>query len=803
MIEAPSADAPLTLKRADFVCLSALFLLAVVVLAPILFMPAGRAPGLPGHDGETQWLPWRVYAAESVRSGTLPLWNPHILCGTPFLGNFQSALFYPPNLIYLVAPVGMAARLSILFHLWLSLLFAYLLARAFGCGWPGCAVAAMTFAFCAPQLLRVPAGHWGVACAIPWAALVFLCAELVLRKPRLKPILFGSAGVAMQVLSGVPQIVFITAVAVGCYAALRSIRDGRTWRERARRWAAVACLFLFGALLSSVQLLPGIEAARHGARSLPMRREWIELFSWAPENALSFLMPGFFGGAGGAPYWGRFLYWEMNAYVGIVSMAFAITALASARSRATAWRLGGLALAMMLLALGKHFALQRLLLAVFPMSGMFRGAAKFLLPAALAVSMLAGLGAQRLLADGRTAWRKARWPFLALTGAIGLVLLLAVFGTGFAPALQRTIASSGEILGPVGSVDVMTFLRKAEVLDGIAALVLLAVTALVLVFWRTRTERIPASAIGAFLVVLVGLDFAHFGGLFVRADASFNAASSPWKDAAALVREQGPDRRMLALGSPALNASMFEKTFSVEGIEPNPPARFHELFMRAQGMPTDVAPSIYRLRGLNQAARLGALGWILAPEDARLNLPEPRVIGKAGGWDVYGLNKPVPRTLIVHDAVVAESSSDALERTLSLDPFQSVVLEDASAFDTLSTSIAPGGAENKSRIISSSPNAVVVEAAPVQDGWVLLLDNWYPGWEASVDSGSGLTRVPVVRADYAFRAVRLPVGKHHIHFRYRPLSFRIGLWLSIAAWILWAVGIARVRFARGANKRPS
>ena len=798
MKESLPAESPLTLKRADIVCLAALFVLAVVILFPILFMPADRAPGLPGHDGETQWLPWRVYAAESVKSGTLPLWNPHILCGTPFVGNFQSALFYPPNLIYLVCPVGVAARLSILFHLWLSLLFAYLLGRAFGCDWPGCAVVAMTFAFCAPQLLRVPAGHWGVACAIPWTALVFLCAELVLRKPRLKPMLFGSAGVAMQVLSGVPQYVFITAVAVGCYAVLRSIRDGHTWPERGRRWAAIGGLFLFGALLSSIQLLPGIEAARHGARSLPMRREWIELFSWGPENALTFLLPGFYGGAGGAPYWGRFLFWEMNGYVGIVSLVLALMALASAKSRVTVLRLVGLALAMMLLALGKHTPLQGLLLTVVPMSGMFRGSAKFLLPAALAVSVMAGLGAQRLLSDGATAWGKARWLLAGIAATLVILILLGLSNAGFLQAIQRSIVASGEILGPVGAVNVADFFRQVEVLDGLAALVLLAAAALALLFWKTRTNQIPASAIGAFLAVLVGLDFAHFSVLFVNRNATFNATSAPLKSAASFVREKGPDYRMLALGWPRLNDSMMEKTFSIEGIEPNPPARFHQLFMAAHGLPADVAPSIYRLRGMNQAARLGALKWILAPDDVRLDLAESRLASREDDWNIYELNRPIPRSLVVYDAVVAQTANDTLTCALALAPAASLVLEESPPFPPDAPSPPP--LKTQSRIVETSPNTVVVEASLERDGWLVLHDNWYPGWEAWVEDENGVTRVPVLRANYAFRAVRLTAGNHRVHFRYPPLSFRIGLWLSVITWIAWMAVIIRRRFWRGTKE---
>ena len=116
----------------DVGMLFALLLVAVIALWPILCAAPAQAPGLPGQDGRTQWYPWRALAADSIRHGSLPLWNPYVLCGVPFLGNFQSALFYPPNFIFVVAPIGVAARASILFHVWLSMIFTYLLARMVG-----------------------------------------------------------------------------------------------------------------------------------------------------------------------------------------------------------------------------------------------------------------------------------------------------------------------------------------------------------------------------------------------------------------------------------------------------------------------------------------------------------------------------------------------------------------------------------------------------------------------------------------------------------------------------------------------
>ena len=53
-------------------------------------------------DGIAQYYPWRFFAAESIRDGVLPLWNPHQFCGTPLLANGQSAVLYPLNAVFWV-----------------------------------------------------------------------------------------------------------------------------------------------------------------------------------------------------------------------------------------------------------------------------------------------------------------------------------------------------------------------------------------------------------------------------------------------------------------------------------------------------------------------------------------------------------------------------------------------------------------------------------------------------------------------------------------------------------------------------
>src|SRR5262245_53245129 len=68
--------------------------------------PAGYSgPHANIGDLVHSFYPFRTLAARAVREGSVPLWNPFMLAGTPFLANAQSALFYPPNYLYYFWPV--------------------------------------------------------------------------------------------------------------------------------------------------------------------------------------------------------------------------------------------------------------------------------------------------------------------------------------------------------------------------------------------------------------------------------------------------------------------------------------------------------------------------------------------------------------------------------------------------------------------------------------------------------------------------------------------------------------------------
>ena len=83
-----------------------------------------------------------------------------------------------------------------------------------------------------------------------------------------------------------------------------------------------------------------------------------------------------------------------------------------------------------------------------------------------------------------------------------------------------------------------------------------------------------------------------------------------------------------------------------------------------------------------------------------------------------------------------------------------------------------------------SVNDVLVQAETPCATWLVLADAWAEGWQAfDAVNGAPESELPVYRADGNFRAVQLSPGSHQIRFRYNPLSFRLGLYLSFFAAI--------------------
>ncbi len=96
----------------------------------------------------------------------------------------------------------------------------------------------------------------------------------------------------------------------------------------------------------------------------------------------------------------------------------------------------------------------------------------------------------------------------------------------------------------------------------------------------------------------------------------------------------------------------------------------------------------------------------------------------------------------------------------------------------------PGGSVGL-KLIEYSDTLVSVRTDFGEGGYLVLSDVYYPGWTATIDDTPGR----ILRANYLFRAVKLPPGRHRVNFSYTPHSFYKGLSTGLT---MGALGIALI-----------
>jgi hypothetical protein len=174
------------------------------------------------------------------------------------------------------------------------------------------------------------------------------------------------------------------------------------------------------------------------------------------------------------------------------------------------------------------------------------------------------------------------------------------------------------------------------------------------------------------------------------------------------------------------------------------------------------------------------------------------VLASENGAYAFRNKEALPRCFLVHDfAVIGDEEEVFIKlRDNEVDCSDVVILEEA-----LPEGVAVERTlveEEPPRILEYAPEEVIIEAVPQAGAFLVLTDSFYPGWKA-YDNG---TETRIYAADYLFRAVYLPPGKHVVRFTYRPASFTWGAVISLAGWTLVAA-LAAARIARGFRKPNS
>jgi hypothetical protein len=470
--------------------------LAVLVLVVAFAWRLALTQGILARgDTFLYFYPYWAYRAQALLAGRLPLWEPLLFMGAPFLANSQAGVLYPLNWPLAVFSAPVAVKIALVAHLLLMALGTYAFARR-AAGQSGLAAMMAATLFALGGYVTAQVEHVNQLQGLAWLPWLMLLTHRLAQldwpaagaRARATRLASGvSVLVALQILAGHTQTAFISAAGAALYAAVLALGPFIARRRRPRvpglaapPWPPLVGLGLLlvavagAVLLAAAQVLPTLELSGQSLRGGGLPLPDALSFSLDPRLAARALLPGY----------SRALFSEFVGYLGVTGLALAMLGV---RKKPGRLALAGLALIGLAFALGAYDPLYWAL-ASLPPFNFFRVPARWLVLLAWGGALLAGHGVDALAA----AISRRRWA-TALAVPIALMALTPL-SAGLAPA--------GET-GPLGLPAV------PDVIGWLTALGLLIALGLLPARLAWRRSAIAALAAVELFVAAQALPYNH------------------------------------------------------------------------------------------------------------------------------------------------------------------------------------------------------------------------------------------------------------------------------------------------------
>ncbi len=710
------------------------------------FAPWSSLYGMPVKNNAmpdviTQIYPWKRVTIDAWKNGEVPLWNPYSFSGTSHVGNYQSAVFTPLNLLFFVLPEVHAWSVMILLQPLLAGLFMFLFLRSLDISRSGSVLGSLAFMFCGFLVVWMAYGTLSYA-------VLFL--PLILYGIKKRKMALVSVAVALSFLSGHFQMSLYVLFFAISYAAYR------------RQWRALLFI-LFGLGIAAPQIFPAFAAYTQSVRSSLFLKG--EVIPW--QYLITIFSPDFYGNPVTRNDWfGHYAEWA--SFVGVAPLLLAIFALLVSPKDSRVRYFGVMALIPLLFAFPTPLLdlLYALRIPVLSTSS----ASRIIFLTSFSLAALSGIGLDTLL----SLWDKRAWKRIA-PWCIGAV----VFVMGFWITLVWTHPLPAEKL----AVAIRNSLLPTLMLGATVGVILIG-------FVIPKKLRV----IGLYVcIALTAFDMYRF--------------ASKWMpyDPAAYVYPELPVitevRSLVASGGSRVFGNIGNEVGSafgiplIDGYDAVYQYRYGKLISSlSDGKPGQIGRSVvvFDKGGTYAEDMLQFLGvryYLHKKSDGRLpwaypywEMPQYKLVWEDDNFEVLENTKSLPRAFLASSYRVVTGDQEILDAFFSpdMDRRETLLVE-------TKPDIEPQPGVGVAKITNYSSNSVTVETESNVPKLLFLSDVYDAGWQAAIDG----KKTNILRADYDFRAVALPSGKHAVTMHYWPKSIIVGFWISgfatltIASMLLW------------------
>ncbi|MCL5113778.1 MAG: YfhO family protein [Patescibacteria group bacterium] len=715
-----------------------------------------------GPDVIKLMYPWRHFAIEELKKGNMPFWNPYNFSGNPQIANFQTALFYPFNILYFIFSFNSAWTMIVMLQPFLAGIFMYLfLSKDLGLRKFPSFIGGLAFAFSSYMVVWIEYGNIGNT--FLWLPLALLLTKRIYQKITAVNYVLFIVVLVFTILAGYIQSAFYSYLVIILYYLYLFKFEKNV--GKARHLIVFATSFIFSFLLTSFQLLPTLEVFINSARASYSLSQISKLLM-PPFNLVTAFVPDFFGNPATRNYWIDGTYIERVVYTGVPMLFFAIYGILKSSISEKRFFIF---ICVASLIVATNFPLIKFIyllpLPFLSTTVPTRELGIFIFASVVLSSM--GINNWYL-----TKVNKAKIGYMFL-------LLYALIWFGVMVFLKPNVDKLNFIV-TVRNLILPTFLAIFTVI----------------VFYL-RNKNFVIAKILLTLILIFDL-FYFFNKITPFSSAKLIYPATP---VISFLKENAGINRFWGYGSAYIspNFQTFDRTYSSEGYDALHLKSYGELLASSKD---GVLPKLLPRSDANIAPGYGAgdlknnfyrqrildlLGvkYVLNQDQSLSGDPRPdlttfpeevyRLAWQRAPWQIYENKKALPRFFLASSYVVEKDKNQALRKIFDKETNlrEQVILE-----ENLPKDYKLEKDEKAELTINNySSGSVKLKVKTNKDMLLFLSDNYFNGWNVSIDNKNG----KIYKADYSFRAVAIPKGEHDIRFWYWPGSFNIGVLISIAS----------------------
>ncbi|HDP98638.1 MAG TPA: hypothetical protein ENN22_05590 [bacterium] len=778
-----------------------LFLLLIIFYYPIVFENKTLLP----PDTLTA-KSYNNFINDALKEGTFPLWNPYIFSGMPSFASLASAplvnivdaaLQYALIGIRYLIPLTPFMRIILNYVLFGMLV--YLLLQSFGANRYACLFSAIAVMFIPQYVAFTAFGHNTKFLSLVLIPLILWSVGHLLKKRSLLFFTITALALGFQLFRAHVQVCYYTYLMLAIYFiyyAIFEFKQTKKFQNIAKGFGLLAVAGVVALLLSSVMYISIYEyshySIRGGGVGGGLDYDYASSWSFSPAEMITFLIPSFFG-FGGATYWGKMPFTDYPLYMGIVVLFLAGLALVIRRDRQVIF-FTIIAVFSLLVSFGKHFpVLYDPMFNLLPFFNKFRVPSMIHILLDLSVVILAGIGLSHAIqlkdmanSDTREAkMQQVRNYFYGFSSVAILLMLFVALGKN---TLLNWMSNAARQLQPAQQL----VAHKMALQDAVVVLFLLGIAGFLTLYFLKNKLDVRLYALSLMMLLLVDLWVVGYKIVDPKPQVQEDAFFQKTDVVKFLENQPGKFRIFpVKVGQPGEKPDNWYMYFKLENVYGYHAAKIRDY---QETMTALQFPQSYFFKFLKQEGNQTVINQnmnevpraLLFGHQNFLNMLNCRYLISSypipdtscqlvfrGSQFVFENKHALPRAFFVDEAKLV-SSADAIFRLLKserFNPAKTALLEEQPPFEI---QLAPDN--NAVQLTSYDIHHIALKATVAAPALMVLSEVYYPaGWKALVNG----KETKIYKTNHILRSIFLEPGEHDIEFVFKPMSFKLGLIISL------------------------